>query len=121
MKTCKDNQCNNEVTGKQVFCSDACRKRTARTMIADMSNSDSNSDTVVMRNGSSIAGMSIDQISDEAIESSPPCTDKQLSSPCHACKEFKDCDYLHNQTTAKPGDADYKGVCVEVDGAMVIA
>lgn len=44
----------------------------------------------------------------------PPC--KRLDVYCHACKDEPACDYLHDQTTALPGDRDYAGVCSEVDG-----
>lgn len=111
---CKDDQCSNEVTGKQVYCSDACRKRTSRT-----SKSDNNSDITIYGsdappNPDNLKGVTFD----EPYENRPPCTGKQLSSPCHACKEFKTCDYLHNMKPALPGDTDYEGVCQDRQGVL---
>ena len=37
---CKNDKCSNEVMGKQVFCSDKCRKATSRTDNSDKPNSD---------------------------------------------------------------------------------
>ena len=37
---CKNDKCDNEVTGRQVFCSDKCRKALSRTFNSDKPNSD---------------------------------------------------------------------------------
>ena len=84
----KCKQCGNEFEAKRktaLYCSASCRVTASRVSVTD-----DDSEVSVTR---------------------PPCTDKQLSSPCHACKQVKMCDYLHNQNNALPGDADYKGVC----------
>lgn len=50
----------------------------------------------------------------------PPCTADQLTSPCHACKDVESCEYKRSMNSAKPGDADYKGVCVEAGGTWEV-
>lgn len=48
----------------------------------------------------------------------PPC--KRLDVYCHACPDIVTCEYKAKQNTALPGDADYKGVCVETGGAWEV-
>lgn len=46
MNKCRFSKCNNDVTGRQVYCSDKCRKAQSRTDKSDTSNnSDIRSDT----------------------------------------------------------------------------
>lgn len=99
MRTCKDSQCNIPVTGKQMYCTDRCRKRASRTVNSDKDNSDK-------------------QVGQTPTPTRPPCTDKQLSSPCHACDEVKTCTYLHGMSAALPGQEGYNGVCQDRQGVL---
>ena len=95
-KTCLN--CNNEAKGRSKYCSDKCKVAYNRNRIGD------------------------ETVTNETVtenRNSPPCTAKQMTSPCHACVE--QCDYLKCQTTAVPGDADYVGVVKEVDGVYKVA
>lgn len=96
----KCKQCNTEFEAKRstaYFCSGACRIAYHRD------------------------GVSVTSASKKLSVTRPPCTPDQLTSPCHACSDVATCEYKRDQTSAKPGDKDYKGVCTEVDGTMVIA
>lgn len=81
---CKDNQCNNEVAGKQVFCSGACRTRTSRTSVTDASvtkpcvTSEAQRPTPDAIQAAAAVGRDCTPMQ----PSHPPCTDSQLTSPC---------------------------------------
>ena len=87
-----ENNCGNDLSGRQQrFCSDKRRKQSLRAATERLTRTD-NSDKP---NSDSKVGQ---------------C--KHPDVYCHACKINGTCEYLKNQNSAVPGDADYSGVVV---------
>lgn len=136
MNTCKYEPCNNEAQGSSAYCSNSCRAQQSRrnntgaTSEAQHPTPDQIQAAAAVgrectpmkptrppvNDKSEIKVCGSDDVPVRAIgvdfdePSQPPCTAKQLISPCTACAKHDTCEYLHSQTTAVPGDAEYAGV-----------
>lgn len=102
MNTCKYELCSNEAQGSSAYCSNSCRAQQSRRNKTSAT-SEAQHPTPDQIQAAAAVGR-------DCTPMKPPCTAKQLTSPCHACTEQGSCDYLANQTTALPGDAEYAGV-----------
>lgn len=142
---CKYDKCDNDAVGASAFCCASHRAQQSRRNITGatpkllptealerLERAAKPSATSEAQQGATIAAIeelesgrgitsgNVDEfLKDSGIIAHPPC--KRLDVYCHACTDEVFCVYKAEQTIALPGNADYKGVCVEVDGQWRVA
>ena len=109
MQVCKRDGCNNEVSDKATWCSDACRKAASRTNNPDKPRSDNPDKRNPDTNPDKPYTRDVTRTNPELINTGPPMAAHQLKQAG-----------LKANRVPIPGDWDYEGVCEKVDGVWKV-